>query len=52
MFPTWTYLGYFAWSLKGRLGAFKKQMEGNWVFNNVMSASTGVGIMYFLFGNY
>lgn len=55
MFPLWAYLGYFAYSLKSQMKGFEENVETSdgkfsFLLNNVMSASTGVGLAFFLFG--
>lgn len=54
MLPIWGYLGYFAYSLKSQMKPYEENVETNekfsFLLNNVLSASTGVGVGFFLFG--
>jgi len=54
MFPLWAYLGYFAYSLKAQVRPLEENLENNikfsFLLSNVMKASTGVGLGFFLFG--
>lgn len=53
MLPLWTYLGYFAYSLRGSLKPYKETVDKSdrkWVMDNIERASLGVGLGFFLFG--
>ena len=55
MFPVWTYLAYFASSLRGGLQPYKARLEEQgkgvpWAMDNVNKAANGVAIGFFLFG--
>eukprot|EP00088_Acartia_fossae_P048292 TRINITY_DN5267_c2_g1_i1.p1 TRINITY_DN5267_c2_g1~~TRINITY_DN5267_c2_g1_i1.p1 ORF type:complete len:233 (-),score=16.32 TRINITY_DN5267_c2_g1_i1:219-917(-) len=56
MFPIWAYLGYDVFSLKKKMKHSEEKVESkddqklSFLFNNVMSASRGVGVGFFLFG--
>jgi len=59
MFPIWGQMGYLSYSLKPRLendleeGVAKNVAENtkiNFLYSNVIKASTGIGLAFFLFG--
>ena len=49
MMPVWTYLAYFAYSLRGTFAPYRQE-KTNWVMENVFNASMGVSVGFFLFG--
>jgi len=54
MFPMWAWLGYSAYNLKTQMKSFEDKVETSvkhsFLLNNVVSASFGVGVGFFLFG--
>ena len=55
MLPMWTYLGYFAYTLKTKVssGAGEEVMSAKskkWVYEQIVSASTGVAVAFVAFG--
>lgn len=59
MFPVWGQMGYVSYSLKSRLENDLKDgvaenvasnTKINFLYNNVLKASTGIGLAFFLFG--
>jgi len=54
MMPVWGFMGYTSYSLKSKMEGFKEDVADNtkinFLLDNVLNASRGVGLAFFLFG--